>query len=84
MISFTMVIEVYNFPLPLVVTPKTIPPYCFHIKTVGESSNTMIIKRLPDHSWIGEMVTMKYFTKENIQLLGKIIESENQRMFPFG
>jgi hypothetical protein len=44
----------------------------------------MIIKRLPDLSWIGEMVTMKYFTKENIQLLGKIIESENQRMFPFG
>jgi len=81
--SFPIAIEIYNFSLPLVVTFIALSPYCFHVKTMGESSNSMIIKRLPDHSWIGEKVTMKYFTNENIQLLGKTIESEKELIFPF-
>ena len=83
MISFPIVLQIYNSPLALVVTPLAILPYRFLIKTLSERSNSMIIKRLPDHSWVGEMVTMKYFTKKNIQRLGKLIEIENKDIFAF-
>jgi hypothetical protein len=83
MVSFTVVLQIYNSPLALVVTPMAMIPYCFLVKTLGEKSNSMLIKRLPDRSWIGEMVTKKYFTKKNIQRLGKLIETKNKELFAF-
>lgn len=81
MISFSLVLQVYNLPLALVVTPLASIPYCFIVKTLNHTGNAMVIKRLPDRSWVGEMVTMKYFTKKNIQRLGRLIEMKNKEMF---
>ena len=76
MISFPIVLQIYNSPLTLIVTPLAILQYRFLVKTLSKGSQSMIIKRLPDSNWIGELVTMKYFTKNNIQRLGKLIEIE--------
>ena len=83
MVSFTVILQIYNSPLALVITPIAMIPYGFLVKTLSDKSNSMIIKRLPDRSWIGEMVNKKYFTKKNIQRLGKLIESRNKELFAF-
>ena len=78
MVSFTVVLQIYNSPLALVVTPIAMMPYSFLVKTLSNKNNSMIIKRLPNRSWIGEKVTMKYFTKKNIQRLGRLIETKKE------
>ncbi len=78
MVSFTIVLQIYNSPLALVVTPVAMMPYSFLVKTLSDKSNSMIIKRLPNRGWVGERVTMKYFTKENIQRLGRLIEIKKE------
>jgi hypothetical protein len=78
MVSFTVILQIYNSPLALVVTPIAMMPYSFLVKTLSDKSNSMIIKRLPNRSWIGEKVTMKYFTKKNIQRLGRLIETKKE------
>ena len=83
MVSFTVVLQIYNSPLALVVTPLAMMPYSFLVKTLGNKGNSMIIKRLPNRSWIGERVTMKYFTKKNIQRLGRLIETKNKELLAF-
>ena len=83
MVSFTVVLQIYNSPLALVVTPLAMMPYSFLVKTLSDKSNSMIIKRLPNRSWIGERVTMKYFTKKNIQRLGRLIETKNKELLAF-
>ncbi|MDB5143916.1 MAG: hypothetical protein JWQ66_2629 [Mucilaginibacter sp.] len=80
MVSFTVVLQIYNSPLALVVTPLAMMPYSFLVKTLSDKGNSMIIKRLPNHNWIGEKVTMKYFTKKNIQRLGRLIETKNKEL----
>jgi hypothetical protein len=80
MVSFTVVLQIYNSPLALVVTPLAMMPYSFLVKTLSDKGNSMIIKRLPNRSWIGEKVTMKYFTKKNIQRLGRLIETKNKEL----
>ena len=81
MVSFTIILQIYNSPLALVVTPIALLPYSFLVKTVSGQNNPMIIKRVPDKGWVGEMVTMKFFTKRNIQRLGKLIETKNEQLF---
>ncbi|HEY4196080.1 MAG TPA: hypothetical protein VGM63_11125 [Mucilaginibacter sp.] len=83
MVSFTVVLQIYNSPLALIVTPIAMMPYSFIVKTLSGKDNSMIIKRLPNRSWIGEKVTMKYFTKKNIQRLGKLLETKNKELFIF-
>jgi hypothetical protein len=83
MVSFTVVLQIYNSPLALVVTPIAMMPYSFLVKTLSNKSNSMIIKRLPNRSWIGEKVTMKYFTKKNIQRLGRLLETKNKELLAF-
>jgi hypothetical protein len=83
MVSFTVVLQIYNSPLALVVTPIAILPYSFLVKTLSDKSTSMIIKRLPDRSWIGEKVSMKFFTKKNIQRLGQLIEFKTQELVTF-
>jgi hypothetical protein len=83
MVSFTVVLQIYNSPLALVVTPIAMIPYSFFVKTLSDKGNSMIIKRLPNRNWIGERVTMKYFTKKNIQRLGRLIETKNKELLAF-
>ena len=81
MISFTVILHIYNSPLALVVTPLAMAPYSFLVKTLNDTGNSMIIKRLPDKRWVGEMVKMKFFTKKNIQRLGKLLETKEKVIF---
>ena len=81
MTSFTIILHIYNSPIALVVTPLAMAPYSFLVKTLNDMGNSMIIKRLPDKSWIGEMVKMKFFTKKNIQRLGKLLETKEKEIF---
>jgi len=80
MISFHLVLHIYNAPLTLVVTQLSILPLRFLIKALNGQTNSIIIKRLPDHGWTGELVTMKFFTKKYIQRLGKMIEVKNKAL----
>jgi len=80
MISFTIILHIYNSPLALVVTPLAMVPYSFLVKTLNDTGNSMIIKRLPDKGWIGEMVKMKFFTKKNIRRLGKLLETKEKEI----
>ena len=81
MISFTVILHIYNSPLALVVTPLAMAPYSFLVKTLNDTGNSMIIKRLPNKKWVGEMVKMKFFTKKNIQRLGKLLETKEKEIF---
>lgn len=56
-------------------------PYSFLVKTLSDTGNSMIIKRLPNKRWVGEMVKMKFFTKKNIQRLGKLLETKEKEIF---
>ena len=56
-------------------------PYSFLVKTINDTGNSMIIKRLPGKGWVGEMVKMKFFTKKNIQRLGKLLETKEKEIF---
>ena len=80
MISFTVILHIYNSPLALVVTPLAMAPYSFLVKTLNSTGNSMIIKRLPNKKWVGEMVKMKFFTKKNIQRLGKLLETKEKEI----
>jgi hypothetical protein len=81
MVSFTIILHIYNSPLALVVTPLAMAPYSFLVKTLSDTGNSMIIKRLPNKKWVGEMVKMKFFTKKNIQRLGKLLETKEKEIF---
>jgi hypothetical protein len=80
MVSFTIILHIYNSPLALVVTPLAMAPYSFLVKTINDTGNSMIIKRLPGKGWVGEMVKMKFFTKKNIQRLGKLLETKEKEI----
>jgi len=80
MVSFTIILHIYNSPLALVVTPLAMAPYSFLVKTLSNTGNSMIIKRLPNKRWVGEMVKMKFFTKKNIQRLGKLLETKEKEI----
>ncbi len=80
MVSFTIILHIYNSPLALVVTPLAMAPYSFMVKTLNDAGNSMIIKRLPNKKWVGEMVKMKFFTKKNIQRLGKLLETQEKEI----
>jgi hypothetical protein len=80
MISFHLVLHIYNAPLTLVVTQLSALPFRFLIKAFNNQANSIIIKRLPNNGWTGELVTMKFFTKKNIQRLGKMIEAKNKKL----
>jgi hypothetical protein len=84
MTSFTIILHIYNSPLALVVTPLAMAPYSFLVKTLNYAGNSMIIKRLPDKSWIGERVKMKFFTQKNIQRLGQLLEKKEKEIFALG
>ena len=81
MIHFTIILHIYNSPLALVVTPLAMVPYAFLVKTLNDRASSMIIRRLPDKSWIGEKVKMKFFTKQNIQRLGKLLETKEKEIY---
>lgn len=80
MTSFTVFLHIYNSNLQLVITPLAMGSYSFLVKTLNDTGNGMIIKRLPNKTWIGEMVKMKFFTKKNIQLLGKLLETKQKEI----
>jgi hypothetical protein len=79
--SFTVTLDIFDLSLGLIVTAMDSKPFCFRIETTTGGPNSMIINRLPDLTWNAECVTMKYFTQENIQRLGTLIESKNPAMF---
>ena len=57
-------------------------PYSFLVKTLNDKGESMIIKRLPGKDWIGEKVKMKFFTKQNIRPLGKLLETKENEILP--
>jgi hypothetical protein len=81
MTSFEIIIWIYNLSLYLVITPLDAKLCRFKVETVSTGSDVMILKYLPDHSWIVEKTTMKFFTKEYIHQLGKLIEIKRPECF---
>ena len=74
-------LEIYNLSMVLLVTPMATRPFWFHIRPIAHGSNKMTINRLPDLSWKAEHIQMKYFTLENIQRLGALIELKKPALF---
>jgi hypothetical protein len=74
MTSFEIMLWIYNLSMRLVVTPLDSKFYRFRVDTVSSGHGAVILKFLPDHSWVAEQVSMKCFTKEYIHQLGKLIE----------
>jgi len=79
--SFTVMLEIYNLSMMLLVTPIKNPPFCFYIRTIEHGSIPMTINRLPDFSWKAHNIQTKYFTLENIQRLGALIELKKPKLF---
>jgi len=79
--SFTVMLKIYDLSMGLIVTTIDSKPFCFKIETTTDGPNSMIINRLPDRTWNAECIKMKYFTDENIQNLGALIESEKPGLF---
>jgi hypothetical protein len=79
--SFTVMLEIYNLSMVLLVTPIAAPPFCFLIRTVAHGPDAMTINRLPDLSWNAEDIHMKFFTLETIQRLGALIELKKPKLF---
>jgi len=75
--SFKIVIWIYNLSMDLVVTPSTLHRR-FKVETIAGGANPMIIKYMPDHTWVAENVTMKFFTEKYIRELGALIERKNK------
>ena len=81
MTSFEIIISIYNLSLYLVITPMDSQFQQFKVETLTKGFNVMILKYLPEHSWVAEKVTMKFFTKEYIHKLGKLIEIKKPEWF---
>jgi hypothetical protein len=79
--SFTVMLEIYNFSMVLLVTPMIDPPFCFRIRAIAHGPNAMTINRLPDLSWNAEGIQMKYFTLDTVQRLGAMIELKRPKLF---
>ena len=79
--SFTVMLEIYNLSMVLIVTPLTTLPFYFHIRTITHGPDAMTINRLANLSWNAENIQMKYFTMETIQRLGALIELEKPTLF---
>jgi len=79
--SFSVMLEIYNLYMVLLVIPIATSPFCFHIRTIANGPNAMTIHRLPDLSWNAEDIRMKYFTLETIQRLGALIELNKPKLF---
>jgi hypothetical protein len=65
--SFTVMLEIYNLSMVLLVIPLVTLPFYFHIRTIAHGSNAMTINCLVDLSWNAENIQMKYFTLKTIQ-----------------
>jgi hypothetical protein len=74
--SFIVIISIYNLAMNFLVAQISADPYCFKIETDIHEANATILRLLPGNKWIGDHVSMKYFTKENIRRLGSLIENE--------
>jgi len=74
-------LEIYELPMVLLITPIANPLICFIVRTITYSPKAMTINRLPDLSSIAENVKMKYFTLETIQRPGGMIELKNPNLF---
>ncbi|WP_179415408.1 hypothetical protein HDF19_21100 [Mucilaginibacter sp. E4BP6] len=79
--SFTVMLEIYNLSMVLLVTPVANSPFCFRIRTVTHGPKAMTITRLPDLSWNAVDIQMKYFTVDTIQRLGALIEFKKPKLF---
>ncbi|MEO6849807.1 MAG: hypothetical protein ABI203_02800 [Mucilaginibacter sp.] len=81
MTSFEIIIWIYNLSLYLVVTPLDANFCHFKVETANIGSGILILKYLPDRSWITEKTTMKFFTKAYTHKLGKLIEVKRPEWF---
>jgi len=81
MTSFEIIIWIYNQSLSLVVTPIDSRFRRFKVETVNSSTESMIVEYSPAHFWFVEKTTMKFFTKEYIHQLGKLIETKRPELF---
>lgn len=76
--SFKIVIWIYNLSMELIVTPVVSSRNChFKVETITGEAKPMIIKYMPDQTWVAENVTMKFFTEKYIREMGASIESKN-------
>jgi len=81
MASFEIILWIYDHSLRLFVTPIDANSCRFKIETIRNGTGAMILNYSPDHSWVAEKVTMKFFTKDYIHQLGKLIELERPELF---
>jgi len=65
--------------MDLVVTPVGSTLHRrFKVETIAGEANPTIIKYMPDHTWVAENVTMKFFTEKYIREVGALIENKNK------
>jgi len=64
--------------LGLIVTPLDTRFSRFKVETAEGGAVPMILKCLPNHSWIVEKTTMKFFTKKYVKQLGALIEGKKK------
>jgi hypothetical protein len=65
--------------IDLMVTPVGSPgDRHFKIEMMTGKASPMFVKYLPDHTWVAENVTMKFFTEKYIVELGALIASKQQ------
>jgi len=76
-----MELFIYNLPLGLIIIPVEVKPLTFKVKATAGNTNSMILKYLPDNSWVAEKSTMKFFTKKHIEQLGLQIQNKKPEWF---
>jgi len=81
MASFEINLWIYGMSLRLLVTPIDTKRCHFKVEAVCSSSDAMILTYSQGHSWVAKKTTMKFFTKEYIHQLGKLIEMERPELF---
>jgi hypothetical protein len=79
--NLEVIIRVYNLSLDLLVTPTDNQFYRFKVEIVNGGDIPMVFKYQPDHSWILEKATMKFFTKKYVAQLGALVQIKRPEWF---
>ncbi len=81
MVKTEIVIFIYNMYMVLIVSPLDAKSMRFKVVSNESVLDDMILKYLPNHTWVAEKSTMKFFTKKYITELGKLIKIKKPEWF---
>lgn len=77
--SFTGIISIYNEAMNFLVTRIGSRPYRFKTEIGAYEPKATILTLLTGNKWNIGHISMKYFTKGNIDRLGLLIENEKPK-----